>query len=151
MVTLRQYLNVQDALLAKTVLDSAGIECRLGDENMVRMDWFYSNAVGGVKLWVRRGDIAAATSLLELEPPAAFDVEGVGEYSQPRCPSCDSMEVTFEGLNKHVAYGSLAGTWLLGMIPAIRSKQTGWKCHACGHAWEDSPDVAESEESLPDS
>lgn len=149
LVTLRQYMNIQDALLAKSVLDSAGIDCRLGDENMIRMDWFYSNVVGGVKLWVRADDVAAAASLLDLERPAAFDVEGVGEYKQPRCPNCGSMDVTFEGLNKPVAYGSLAGTWLLGMIPAIRLKQAGWKCHACGHTWEEPPDAAEPKSNSP--
>jgi len=149
LVTLRRYLHLQDALLAKSVLDSAGIECRLGDENVIRMDWFYSNVVGGVKLWVREKDAAAAASLLDQERPAAFDVEGIGEYKQPNCPNCDSMDVTFEGLNMPVAYGSLAGTWLLGMIPAIRLKQAGWKCRACGHAWEEPRDTAESKGAPP--
>jgi len=67
-VTIRQYLNLQEALLAKSVLDSAAIECFLFDENIVRIDWFWSNAVGGIKLRVRQEDAAAAIALLDQHP-----------------------------------------------------------------------------------
>src|SRR5689334_10697599 len=56
MVTLRQFRDLPEALLAKGRLDSAGIECTLVDENMVRMDWFISNLLGGVKLEVNKSD-----------------------------------------------------------------------------------------------
>ena len=45
-----------ERVLAKSMLDSAGIESFLGDENLVRLDWFYSNLVGGIKLMVREED-----------------------------------------------------------------------------------------------
>ncbi|HEX4002430.1 MAG TPA: hypothetical protein VHX36_07255 [Candidatus Acidoferrales bacterium] len=142
LVTLRRYLYVQDAALAKTVLDSAEIESRLGDENTIRMDWLWSNALGGVKLWVREKDAADAANLLDQQRPEAFEVEGVGEYKQPHCPNCGSMDVTFEGLNKRAAYATLIGTWLLGFVPAIPFKHADWKCHACGQRWKetDQPD-----------
>lgn len=63
-VTLRRYTNLQQALLAKSVLDSAGIECFLADQNVIRLDWFLSNALGGIRLLVRQEDAAAAESLL---------------------------------------------------------------------------------------
>lgn len=137
LVTVRKYRDLQEALLAKGLLDSAGIECWLGDENIVRLDWFLSNFVGGVKLWVREEDAAEAANLLDQSRPESFAVEGVGEYTQPHCPNCDSMEVTFNGLNRRASYGSL----LVG-IP-IPLKHAGWKCNACGHEWEDS-DTRES-------
>ncbi len=149
LVTLRKYLNVQEAWLAKSVLDSAGIECRLGDENTIRMDWFWSNLLGGVKLWVREEDAEQAASLLDQERPEAFDVEGVGEYEQPRCPNCGSMDITFEGLNKPAAYGTLAGTWFTGVVPAIPIKRSGWKCNTCGHAWAEIAEGAEPESNRP--
>jgi hypothetical protein len=64
LVTLKQYVTLQDALLAKSVLDSAGIESFLADQNVIRLDWFLSNALGGIKLRVRREDAAAALGLL---------------------------------------------------------------------------------------
>ena len=63
-VTLRQFLTVQEALMAKSILDSAGIESFLADENVISMNWLWSNALGGVKLQVRRTDAAIASDLL---------------------------------------------------------------------------------------
>ena len=63
-VSLRRYMTLPEALLAKTILDSAGIESFLGDQNIIRMDWFLSNALGGVKLGVREEDSEEAAALL---------------------------------------------------------------------------------------
>ncbi len=65
LVNLRQYMTLPEALLAKSILDSAGIESFLGDQNIIRMDWFLSNALGGVKLRVREEDVDVATALLK--------------------------------------------------------------------------------------
>src|SRR2546423_2843478 len=52
MTTVRRFRDLPEALLAKGSLQSAGIECLLVDDNIVRTDWFWSNAVGGIKLQV---------------------------------------------------------------------------------------------------
>jgi hypothetical protein len=70
---LRRYLHIGDALIGKSVLDSAGIESMLADDNLIRMDWFVSNAVGGVKLIVRHEDAEAAANILEQGMPEGFD------------------------------------------------------------------------------
>jgi hypothetical protein len=72
-VTVRQFLTVQEAVMAKNILDSAGIESFLADENVISMNWLWSNALGGVKLQVRTTDAAIASELLEqkLSEPAA--------------------------------------------------------------------------------
>jgi len=128
-VVLHHFRDLTDALVVKSILDSAGIECLLGDENIVRLDWFWSNFVGGVKLWVRQRDLEQAENLIEQNPPEEFNVEGVGEYKQPRCPICKSFDVSFEPLNKPIAFMSMyAG------IP-LPIKHQGWKCHSCGHSW----------------
>lgn len=103
-VVLRQFRDLPDTLVVKSILDSAGIECLLGDENIVRLDWFWSNLVGGVKLWVRQQDLEQAENLIEQNPPEEFNVEGVGEFKQPRCPICKSFDVSFEPLNKRIAF-----------------------------------------------
>jgi hypothetical protein len=63
LVTIRKFRDLHEAWLAKGSLESAGIECFLVDDNMVRLDWFYSNLVGGVKLQVRAEDYHAALRL----------------------------------------------------------------------------------------
>ena len=102
LIVVRQFRDLPEALLAKGSLESAGIEAFLGDDNMVRMDWFISNLVGGIKLCVRPADADAAMEILSQPVPAGFEVEGVGEYQQPSCPSCGSLDVAFEALNKPV-------------------------------------------------
>ncbi len=74
---LRRFLDLPEALLAKSRLESAGIECSLMDDNMVRLNW--SNLVGGARLFVNREDIDAATVILDEPIPANLDVDGVEE------------------------------------------------------------------------
>jgi len=63
-VVLRQYRDIPEAMVDKTTLDSAGIECFLYDENMVRLDWFISNGIGGVKLVVGENALEEAERIL---------------------------------------------------------------------------------------
>ena len=132
LIVLRQFRDLPEALLAKGSLESAGIQAFMADDNMVRMDWFISNLVGGIKLCVRPADADAAMEILSQPVPAGFEVEGVGEYQQPSCPACGSLDVSFEALNKPVAYTS---AWALAPIPLRRKR---WICHACGKSWQDS-------------
>jgi hypothetical protein len=64
LITVRSYWNLLEAELAKGVLDAAGIECFLFDDNMVRMDWFNANAIGGVKLLVDPQNVDEANRIL---------------------------------------------------------------------------------------
>jgi hypothetical protein len=73
-VSIRQFRDLPEALLAKGALDSAEIESFLVDDNMIRMDWFYSNLVGGIKLCVKQEDAEAALDLLEQSIPEEFEV-----------------------------------------------------------------------------
>src|SRR5882724_7495301 len=50
LVPIRRFRDLPEAQLARGSLESSGIECFLTDDNMVRLDWFISNLLGGVKL-----------------------------------------------------------------------------------------------------
>jgi hypothetical protein len=121
-----------DAFLFESILDSAEIECFLVDENTIRMEWFWSNLLGGIKLCVRRTDADVAFSLIHPPILERFDVEGIGEFQQPRCPICLSLEVSFQGLNKAVDY---TRALLGGPRPLHRSL---WQCDSYGHQWPES-------------
>lgn len=131
-LVLRRFRDLPDALVFESVLDSASIECFLVDENTIRMDWFWSNLLGGIKLYVRKADRETASSLLDEGVAEKFEVEGVGEYQQPRCPNCRSLEVSFQGLNRPVDY---TRALLGGPLPLDRSL---WECDSCGHQWPES-------------
>jgi hypothetical protein len=139
MVTIRQIRDLPEALLAKGSLESAGIEALLTDDNTVRIDWFWSNLVGGIKLSVDSQDVEAAEEILEQPIPEGFDVSGVGEYQQPHCPNCQSLDVTYKELNRPVSYLTL---WIDFPIPVYRR---AWRCHDCDVEWEDDGVPGESQ------
>lgn len=130
-VSLRMFRDLPDGLLAKGLLESAGIEAYLTDDNMVRIYWLYSQLLGGIKLKVRPEDVDAANEILNQPIPEAIEVDGVGSYEQPRCPACQSLDVNYRELNKLVSYGSL----YVGVPIPVHKK--AWTCHACRHQWED--------------
>jgi hypothetical protein len=135
-VTLRRFRDMPEALLARSVLESAGIECSLGDVNIIRTDWLWSNLVGGIKLRVHEEDLEAAGKLLDQNVPERFDVQGVGNYRQPRCPRCQSLDISFENLDKPVA---AAGLFVGAPITLSRPL---WKCRSCGSEWQESEATA---------
>jgi hypothetical protein len=139
LVVVRRFRDLPEALLAKGSLDSAGIECALADDNMVRLDWFYSNAIGGIRLLVDREDLDTAEQLLNQPIPENFDVSGLGQYEQPRCPKCGSLDINFRESNP-AAYLSLAVN-----VP-IPFRRRAWRCHSCHAEWEigDAPDTEQS-------
>jgi hypothetical protein len=131
LVTIRQFRDLPEALLAKGSLESSGIECFLADENLVRLDWFISNFIGGIKLNVRPADVNNAQQLLDEPILEGLYVQGVGLYEQPRCPKCRSLDVNFQELDRPIAYMS---AFLRVPMPVQRP---GWRCHACDAEWED--------------
>jgi len=133
LVTLRQFAELPSALLAKSILESAGIECFLGDDNLIRMDWFWSNLLGGVKLLVRREDVDAAERLLTEAIPGTTAAGAVNDAVQPRCPDCQSPGAPFHELNKPSS-GVVESTQ---ETPAPLSR-VRWRCSACGREWTES-------------
>lgn len=131
LVTIRQFRDLPEALLAKGSLESAGIECFLADENLVRLDWFISNFIGGIKLNVRAADAENAQKLLDEPILEGLYVQGVGLYEQPRCPNCQSLDVNFQELDRPIAYMS---AFLRVPMPVQRP---AWHCHSCDAEWED--------------
>jgi len=126
---LRVYRDMPQALTDRMVLEGAGIQCYLFDENIVRLDWLWSNLLGGVKLVVRKKDVEESERLLRQSVPEVFDLEGEGQYEQPKCPKCGSMNVSFEGLMKRVAGAGL----FLGLPITVKMK--GWNCNSCEYQW----------------
>jgi Putative prokaryotic signal transducing protein len=131
LVTVRQFRDLPEALLAKGNLESAGIECFLADENLVRLDWFISNFIGGIKLRVRPHDAENADKILSEPILEGLYVHGVGLYEQPRCPRCKSLDVNFQELDRPISFMS---AFLQVPVPVQRP---GWRCHSCDAEWDE--------------
>ena len=121
LVTIRKFQELLDASLAKSTLESAGVECFIKDEYTI-------GHVVQVCLQVPRAEVEAAEAILEQPIPESFEVEGVGSFQQPRCPTCGSLDVSFEGWSQSMG-DTLVGAGL------IAAHQDSWKCQACRNVW----------------
>jgi hypothetical protein len=136
LVTIRRFRDLPEALLAEGSLKSSGIDCLLIDDNTIRMDWFWSNLLGGIKLQVDSENAEAASEILDQPIPESLEVAGIGEYEQPRCPKCSSLDVAFRELDP-AAYLTL----VVNLPIPIHRK--AWRCHSCGMEWEEVPEQPE--------
>jgi hypothetical protein len=76
LVTLRSYPDISQAMVPKSVLESAGIYCFLQDENFVRVDWGAAISLGGVRLQVRPEDASDAEAVLSQPAPESIEYQG---------------------------------------------------------------------------
>lgn len=69
LVTVAAFHNEPEFLLARTRLESAGIECFAQDENMLRIAGWHSHMLGGIKLQVCESDVPDALAILRDTAP----------------------------------------------------------------------------------
>jgi len=136
LVTLRRYRDLSEAIVARAVVESAGIFCFLKDENLVRLDWQMSNLVGGIRLQVGAADVEAAEAVLAQPVPNAIDIPDQPGFEQPRCPRCTSTDIAWERQGRKAALVSL----YLFALPAPRGSES-WRCSSCGLQWVDDDEL----------
>jgi hypothetical protein len=136
LVTVRRYRDLAAAYAGRSLLESAGIPAWIADENLVRMDWFYSNLIGGMRLQVDESKEAAAREILEAGAPETITYGEQEVYVQPTCPKCGSAEITLGSATDRGR--SLVALYLLA-IP-VPQKEAAWHCEACGAQWVDAED-----------
>ena len=133
LVTVRSYRDLAEAYAGRSLLESAGIQSWIADENLVRMHWFYSNLVGGLRLQVAESDEGASREILEQAVPPTIAYGAEEEYVRPTCPKCGSAELTLGGGTERGR--SFVALYLLA-VP-VPPKEAAWHCEACGAAWLD--------------
>ena len=131
-VTLRRYRDLSEAIVARSLLESAGIPAYLRDENFIRLDWPMSNVIGGIRLQVDARDEHSATEFLAQPIPDTIPFDDQAEFLQPHCPECQSTDITFEGSSRKAA---LVGLYVASIPLPLGSKT--WLCGNCGARWED--------------
>jgi hypothetical protein len=135
LITVRRYRDLSEAIVGRSLLQSAGIDSWVQDENLVRLDWAYSNLVGGIRLQVDEADAHAAEEVLSQPIPDAISFASDAEFVQPRCPRCGSLEISFLGADRGVA---LASVTLLALPLPVGDES--WACAACGARWAETDD-----------
>jgi len=131
LTTIRRYRDLSEAIVARCLLESSGIEVDLCDENLVRLDWQISNFIGGLRLQVDSDDADDAIAILDSPIPETIDYEGGGSpYTQPQCPRCKSLNIVFEGSSRKAALTTL----YVMAVPFPLGEKT-WACEDCGSRW----------------
>lgn len=134
-VTVRRYRDLSEAIVAKSLLESAGIAAWIRDENIARLEWQYSNLLGGLRLQVEADQKAAAEEVLGQPIPETIAFDEQENFEQPKCPVCGSIDISFEGASRGAALVSVS----LLSVPLPKG-ETSWRCHACGARWHDTTD-----------
>ena len=130
LVTLQAFDNFFSANIQLTRLRASGIECYLKDEYTVTIDPLLSNAIGGIKLLVRKSEEHSIRKLLR-EMNAEAD-------SKLLCPQCGSHK--FILVPKRSAENLLTAitTWLFASFAV--SAENVYQCTNCGYESEVLPE-----------
>ncbi|CAG0977260.1 hypothetical protein MYXO_01649 [Myxococcaceae bacterium] len=136
LVTVAAFSEPIEAHLARSRLECEGLACSIADEHIVGVYWLSASAVGGVKLQVRERDREHALRVLEEVSSRPVDsAEWVtGDLDAPRCPSCGSLRVARERIDRRWFWLS----WLLLGIP-IPFLERHERCRRCHARWRVNP------------
>lgn len=120
------YQYTTEALLFKGKLESEGIEVFLQDENTINTDPLLSNAIGGVKLLVRKEDVMFAKQILNSIPDYSVDEHG----DLLKCPKCGEQKIDY--LTSVTDFKSLI-SFIFGLLLNIFPFYTKYKyrCENC--------------------
>ncbi len=130
-----KYLFLTEALIAQSQLDSADIETFLVDETVARLNWFWLNGLGGVRIMVRGDEAADAALVLAAPVLPVFATEDGKTFPQPTCPRCGSFDIAYRPATLSRILVALLITvvaWLL--LPFARDRS---RCFSCGYSWSD--------------
>lgn len=121
---LRRFQYSSEAIIYQGKLESQGIEVFLRDNNIVDSNPLYSNAVGGVKVYVKTEDYDKANEIL-----GDVSLYAVDDDNQPIvCPKCGKnqveMEISIDGIK------SFFRVAVLGAFAQLFSKYK-YKCQNC--------------------
>lgn len=121
---LRRFQYTSEAIIYQGKLESQGIEVFLRDNNIVDSNPLYSNAVGGVKLYVKTEDFERANAIL-----GEVNLYSVDDDNQPiKCPKCDATQVEME-----IAIDGIKSFFQVAILAAFAQffSKYKYKCGGC--------------------
>ncbi len=131
LVTVQTFDNYFSANIILTRLQSEGIECYLKDENTVTIDPILSNAIGGIKLVVKKEDEATVVKILR-----SYHIDYMLSAT---CPQCGSNSFSYMAKPSASNYLTAILTWLFSNY-AVAPNYI-YQCGNCGYECESLPDV----------
>src|SRR5688572_22012127 len=102
MKTIATFSKPEEAHLFRTRLEAAGIPAFVLDENLVQLDWLYSNAIGGVRVQIADEDLEDAREFLAADSP-----QPAPDAVDVICPKCGSHDTAPDELPRRISFLSL--------------------------------------------
>lgn len=130
LVTVKTFDNYFSANIILTRLQHDGIECYLKDEHTVTIDPILTNAIGGIKLVVKKEDEQRAAELL-----AVYNKEYMLSATCPKCGSNSFSQVTKKDAGNYL---TAILTWLFSSY-AMAPKYV-YQCGNCDYESDTLPD-----------
>ncbi|MDK3159557.1 DUF2007 domain-containing protein [Kamptonema cortianum] len=125
MILLKRFNTLEEAFMARAMLDSAGIDALIPDEYTLQNSWLWITAYEGVRLMVAEDSIEEARAILQIS------TENQSPYlSGFTCPACGSQRV----INASLRRRSLAAIIAILHIP-LPFRRDKYECADCGHHW----------------
>jgi Putative prokaryotic signal transducing protein len=151
LVTIITFNHVHEAELARTALESEGIEAIVLDR--FTGDRLFGNASGGVRLQVEENDVDAADAVLNRMAGVAGAEEATPSAEEPwqppqTCPSCGASDVArrqkwvaffivaaFVAAISYMQEATLLGFFIVVAAAVVALVAASWRCRACGFTW----------------
>jgi len=135
LIIIKTFDNYFLANIALTKLHAAGVECYLLDEFTVTIDPILTNAIGGIKLVVKKDDEVIAKFLLE-----TYESEYIKAATCPKCNGHDFAYITKHGAT---SYLTVLFTWIFSSYAV--APDYVYQCGKCGYESERLPETAVDE------
>lgn len=128
-----RYTDFVEAQLAQSFLENQEIPCNLRDRHTISINFFYSNALGGIRLEVPTERADQATQLLQQVSQHQFELsEDHSPGGGPPCPKCESSETEYSPDHQK---GWALLLWYVLFIPLPFLARDRWQCRQCRHSW----------------
>jgi hypothetical protein len=124
MIDIATFSKPEEAHLLRMRLEAGGVAARIQDENMVQVNWLYSDAIGGVRVQVSEDDLPRALDILR-----DGGVEIVPDM-RPACTRCGSANTAPDQLPRRLSFLSI----LLVGFPVLFGRRR-LRCGSCNHVW----------------
>ena len=131
------FTNPQKAYLAKSLLEDSEIAVVIKDDHTAQVNFFYSNAIGGVKLFVEETQVEEALSILKESGyikdeniSAESKLNAFSFEYKEKCPYCKSEDLIKKKIPGYIFVFSIL---LLGFpFPFLRKE---YFCFECDKSW----------------
>jgi hypothetical protein len=135
LITVGNYADLASAEVAASILESAGIECVIPDENLAGVAWQMVSALQGVRLQVADENRELARVALEQPEPAPAEEATRLPLREDVCIMCGSESMGPPKWKNRLKAISILFPPVLLLWPLLAAVNSRTQCVSCGHAW----------------